>query len=170
VAGILGKYLLLCGLKKLGFSSTHIESLEYKKNNRPHLSSLPHLDFNISHSGSLVVCALSTNVRLGIDVEKQKPVNILNLKEQFSPGQWEELENASDPVKLFYQYWVQKESVVKAVDSEYLIPFAEIDIQPNRATINNKVWYLTSLNIEPSYCSWLTTDCLADIVMEQVFV
>ena len=168
ILSILGIQLLLCGLQKLGFDKEHIEALKHNKNNRPYLEKLPQLDFNISHSESLTVCALSMDVHIGIDIEKEKPVDIHHFKDQFSSAQWEEMETSQEPEKLFFDYWAQKEAVFKGSNSDSTTPFSEIDIHPNRAIIHNNTWYLTRLDIDPSYCAWLASDELADPIIEEV--
>lgn len=159
----IGKHLLLNGLRQLGFDRKHLSSIQYGHNNRPFLSSLSQLDFNISHSKSLIVCALSLDVKLGIDVEEKSSINILNLKNQLSENQWEQLQGTPDPQAAFYQFWVQKEAIVKADGSGLLQDFSEIDIQGQRAFLNEQRWLLHELAIDSNYCAWLATDQMVEI-------
>lgn len=168
IAGLLGKQLLSDGLKKFGIQQNGLQELKYKKNHRPYLEKFPRIDFNISHSGSLVVCALGKDIRVGIDVEKRDSINLANFKTQFSKDQWEELNYSIHPKNLFYKYWVQKESLIKADGSEVPTQFSDIDIQSNRAILNNDTWYLTSVFIEPDHETWLAADALSEIEIDRM--
>ena len=46
------------------------------------LPGLPNVDFNLSHSGDLVVCAMSTGSRVGIDVEAVRDVELSGFGER----------------------------------------------------------------------------------------
>lgn len=169
IRGILGKMLLLKGVKQLGNANKHsLNDLKYTEHNRPFLSS-SNLDFNISHSNSLVVCALSKQVRLGIDVEFQNQANILNFKNLFSLTQWEALETTANPHQLFYQYWAQKEAISKADGSGLSSPFNQIEIHYNSASYNNKYWLLQSIDIDDQYSAWLATEREVNLLLYEVF-
>lgn len=145
---LVGKLLLLHGLKTLQLDQTHLTAMAYTHTQRPYLASLPHFDFNISHSHQLVVCAMSLDTQVGIDTEYFKELNLLALKEQCSPQQWAAIEQAENPQQLFYQFWVQKEALVKADGAGMEIPFAHIDIEFGKANIKGRDWYLQSLDME----------------------
>jgi len=169
LAGIIGKNLLRYGLNKLGIASSVLEAIQYTASSRPYLPLFPKIDFNISHSGSLVTCAISLTVRVGIDVEREKEVAIIHFQSSFSSSQWQMLENAANPQKLFYQLWVQKEALVKADGLSQAICFTDIDIKENMSSIHKRRWFLSPLAINPLYCAWLATDCIGNILTEQVF-
>ncbi|MEM9824092.1 MAG: 4'-phosphopantetheinyl transferase superfamily protein [Bacteroidota bacterium] len=158
VASVMGKHLLLKGLSFLGFTRENIKSFQYGKNNRPFLASLPQLDFNISHSGQFIVCALSTDAKVGIDIEKKESINLLNFRNQLTENQWEDLQGSEQPETLFYQLWVQKEALVKADGSGLQYPFSTIDIQQQRALLNEQTWLLQPIDLAPEYCVWLASN------------
>ena len=60
--------------------------------------------FNISHSGNLIVCAFSES-KIGIDIEKIRNVNIENFRSYFSDDEYTDIANSSAINKLFFQYW-----------------------------------------------------------------
>src|SRR3954462_7522020 len=68
VASILGIQLLRLGLSKIGFEAHAVHALQYTRDNRPYLHGVEALDFNVSHSEEIVVCALSRRLHLGVDV------------------------------------------------------------------------------------------------------
>lgn len=168
LAGIIGKNLLRYGLRKLGLEATALEAMQYTATNRPYLAHDPWVDFNLSHSESLVVCAISVVARVGVDVEKEKAISLVNFQASFSGRQWETLESSAHPQKLFYQLWVQKEALVKADGSGLGVPFAEIDMMENTSLLQQDRWFLTRLEIDPLYCSWLACSKKVAVTTEQV--
>lgn len=76
-----------------------------QKGGKPYLESSPH--FSVSHSGNLVVCALSHDI-IGVDIEKQRAVNPKISAKIYSPS-----ESPSDDINELLKTWVLKESYVK---------------------------------------------------------
>lgn len=87
------------------------------------------LHFNISHSGSWVVCVLDS-MPVGIDVEEIKPIDIDLAKRFFSREEVSELLMAPKESKLskFYSLWTLKESYIKAVGKGLSIPLDSFSI------------------------------------------
>ncbi len=85
-AGLFGKLLLLKGLTEYGgYPPGCLNSLSYNDFGRPFIDS--DIDFNISHSGDYVVCAVGTrrrrvptDERVGIDIEKIRPAVLSDFK------------------------------------------------------------------------------------------
>ncbi|MFO7817394.1 MAG: 4'-phosphopantetheinyl transferase superfamily protein [Desulfovibrionales bacterium] len=72
-------------------------------------------DFNLSHSGDYVVLAVS-NRRVGVDIEKVKPIDLEVSRECFHKKEIAYLYAGSqDELNRFYRIWTLKESFVKAV-------------------------------------------------------
>ena len=117
---------------------------------RPYISPLHHnyIDFNISHSGDYVVCAISSFGRIGIDIEETIPVDI-NISEGFlSKQELHCLNNAKiNQSELFYKYWTLKESYLKAIGIGLIDSITELNIgkltfKNNilKREINNEMW------------------------------
>lgn len=105
---------------------------------RPYLDAAgPGLDFNLSHSGRLVACAIVRDARVGIDVESIRPGLDFKplLNHVASPLEREWLEELSEPEarRDFYRMWVLKEAYAKAVGAGLGLPFAEITLMPWRS-------------------------------------
>ena len=79
--------------------------IKRQKGGKPYLENSPH--FSISHSGNLVVCAISQNV-IGVDIEKQRVVNPNLSSKIYSPS-----EDLSSDTNELLKTWVLKESYVK---------------------------------------------------------
>jgi len=69
--------------------------------------------FNISHSGDLVVCALSDEFEMGLDIEQILPVPLVDFKNIMSENEWKEI-TSDEGLTAFYRLWTMKEAVCKA--------------------------------------------------------
>ena len=86
---------------------------------KPFLPDYPKLSFNMSHSGDILAVAISSKCQLGIDVERYKTRHNWEglVKKCFAPEEaayWYNLDKA-ERNRAFYQFWVKKEALVKAV-------------------------------------------------------
>lgn len=151
-----GKLLLLEGLEQFGFNANSLNELKYNEYDRPYLSGA--IDFNISHSGDQVVCAISNNVRVGIDIEEIKPTSFNDFQQVMTDEQWRIINSANDPLRTFYTFWTIKESVIKADSRGLSIPLNDIHISPNSAQLDDRVWHLQELKIHQNYCTHLASD------------
>ncbi len=73
--------------------------------------------FNISHSGSWVICA-ADNEEIGVDVERIHKVDVGISQRFFSSIENKLLSDLQSPTQwldLFYRLWVLKESYIKAI-------------------------------------------------------
>ncbi len=95
--------------------------------------SIAPLFFSLSHTRSLVVCAVSPAYRVGVDTEKIE--NSLDISELvphvFSEYEREWLQCDEVPVRLrrFYQLWTLKESLLKAVGVGLKLPPSHISFR-----------------------------------------
>ncbi|MDQ7089219.1 MAG: 4'-phosphopantetheinyl transferase superfamily protein [Methylococcales bacterium] len=85
---------------------------------KPSITPARDLFFNLSNTETLIVCALSRQPNIGVDVETQQhrshPVDIA--QRFFSPHEVDELLKGpiSSQRQRFFQYWTLKESYIKA--------------------------------------------------------
>jgi 4'-phosphopantetheinyl transferase len=116
------------------------------------------IDFNISHSGGYVVCALTSEGRLGIDIEEIKPIDFKNLKDSMSSVQWEQINESKNMYTSFYDFWTIKESTLKADGRGLSFPLEKVVIHGNQAMLDGRSWYLTKLDISPETSCHLACD------------
>lgn len=113
LGGLLLKYLLFKECKIRNYR------IYYNKTQKPYIENVTNCYFNISHSGQLVACALSSN-EIGIDIEY--------ISDQISLAEWAEIgkqllstqeqeeiihTSADRMIKRYYYYLTQKESFAK---------------------------------------------------------
>lgn len=156
---LIGRLLLQSGLGKLGYSGNVLQNIKKNLFNKPYLNT--DISFNISHSGSCVVCAISLNCEIGIDIEqKAMDSNEIEIfKGHFTRAEWDIISSSVDPEDCFYKMWTRKESVVKADGRGLLLPLNEISVIENSVLISDKKWFIQDLNlVDPNYKLALAID------------
>lgn len=171
-AGMLGKILLRRELMKIYPTSTDIlEQISYSRFRRPFLENVP-LDFNISHSGNVVVCAVSTSGRIGVDVEILQAVELSYLAPQMQETEWQEIQAAPDIYRSFFYHWTRKEALLKANGKGLHLPMNAIAVHNNSAVIEEEKWYLSELNLGNEVVCHLATACPVlenEILVKEIF-
>lgn len=112
-AGLLLRQVL-APYRQVGGSEDWLQVNEYGK---PYWAGRPEVQFNLSHSGEWVVCAVDSQA-VGIDIEKiEAVVNMELAKQFFSCQEWRELAalSFSEQAVAFFRLWTHKESYLKAL-------------------------------------------------------
>lgn len=88
--------------------------------------------FNLTHSNGRALFALARGFEVGVDLEKiQDAVQHLKLSERFfSKIEWEMIKSCSADRQreMFFQYWVGKESVMKAQGTGLRFPLDQCEL------------------------------------------
>jgi len=106
-----GAYLLL---KKL-LVNENITNPTFKteRYGKTYISNFENIYFNLSHSGKMVLCAIS-DMEVGVDIEYNDPEIDLDIaKHYFYNSEYENIMNSKHPTDEFFKYWVLKESYMK---------------------------------------------------------
>ena len=84
---------------------------------RPRLA----LDFNVAHSGGLVVCGVVGSGRIGVDVEEVRPIDVALAGSVFAAEELRYVTDAAPATALrrFYDVWTLKEAYLKAVGTGF---------------------------------------------------
>ncbi|MGI9545187.1 MAG: 4'-phosphopantetheinyl transferase family protein [Cyclobacteriaceae bacterium] len=138
-------------------STFDFNTIVYDNNRRPYLKG-SELDFNISHSGQYVICTMSAEGRVGIDVEFKKAVDLEDFRNTMNDTQWSEIKCSPDPLDKFFQYWTIKESVIKADGRGLSVPLTDIVVEKNTVNYDGKVWYLYPFAIDHDHKCCLASD------------
>lgn len=108
----LGNYLALNG------RSIYFERGPYGK---PYMVGNPQCQYNISHAGDWVVCAIDEKP-VGIDVETIKTIDIRLAKRFFADIEYKQIQHAQDRYKAFFAFWTLKESYIKYMGKGLSLP------------------------------------------------
>ncbi len=157
-----GKFLLKEGMHRLNLDISLLKQLHYNDHRRPIIGAT--FDFNISHSGNLVACALSQHTKIGLDIEKIKPYRDSHLHAFFNEEERLLIADAKDSLDTFYDLWTRKEAVLKADGRGLTLARKKLHFEGNLAIIENDAqWeihnlaineeYAANVAIEPSYRS-----------------
>ena len=157
---LLGKILLLKGLRKLGYFSIGLHDIRFNEFSKPQFDN--NLSFNISHSGKYVVCAVSQTYKVGIDVEEVRSVDVESFSSCFSSSEWLYLKKANDPLLVFYQLWTRKEAVIKADGRGLQIPLSDFEVIDHRVSINSCNWFIYELSVSEGYVAHIATNRICD--------
>ena len=155
--------LLKLALEKNGIEEKE-QIIEISESGKPFLSGSDKIFFNLSHSGNLACCVISSDVN-GIDLESVKTSRI-KMAERFFPKEDIDyiFDSASDDDKAlrFYECWTAKEAFCKmcekALDKVLQIPLSEI---------KENVFCMTKTINNDYVCSVCTKD-KSDIIFEEI--
>jgi 4'-phosphopantetheinyl transferase len=145
-AYLLGKFLTIEGLRRYGFDVDIIRQLQHTEYGRPYIPDAP--DFNISRSGHLVVCAISDQFRVGVDVENIQPIEISDFTEQFTATELRIMKASPCPHAEFFRCWTIKEAVIKADGRGLQLALKEIPTHYTPFSIGEFNWHTYRVNIE----------------------
>lgn len=118
-------------------------------------------DFNLSRSHERVLCAVSTNGRVGVDIEYVKHVDLDAFKAQFSVFEWQEILKDTDPVRKFYGFWTRKEALVKLDGRGLGLALANVPLEA--ADFNGLKVHSLNVKIDDAYAAALACEAQADI-------
>lgn len=129
VGAVLAKYMLL-KFFRISFSAQHISYGHYGK---PYLRDYTNAQFNISHSGKFVACAVSDHP-IGVDIQEIVPYHRDVAKCVFDQEKLSQIESSPDPSIEFTKLWTQKEAYLKMVGIG-LLESVDKKVLPKRATV-----------------------------------
>jgi len=163
-----GKLLLQKALKK---TNKHwmIEQLMFTEKGKPHFAK-GSLNFNISHSGDLVVLVINDGPECGIDVEMHRPIDYAKFTKKFTDKEWEQIESADDSQRQFFHFWSVKESVIKA-DGRGIEVLGKTEIiTEHEAICDATLWQIQPFELADGYSSCVaSSQTIGQIVPERVF-
>jgi 4'-phosphopantetheinyl transferase len=110
----------------------HTVRFAYSSYGKPALAGGHALQFNLSNSGDVAVCAVSLSRHVGADVERIRPIDDMDgvFRRICSHGEariWDGL-TAPERVEAFFRSWTVKESCAKAVGLGFSTPVDEIEV------------------------------------------
>jgi 4'-phosphopantetheinyl transferase len=146
---LLGLYLLRYSLKQFE-KKLDISELNFNSNSKPYLNG-ENLEFNISHSGDIVVCAISDQFEIGIDIEILKDIDVGDFKGQMTDNELKKVIYANDVTASFFDFWTQKEAVLKAQGSGIIEFMQSFEIIDKRTTLNHSHFFIKEIPLDDRY-------------------
>lgn len=152
---LLGRILLFKGIEEIYKDNPHHKVIKHTKYNKPYFDD-DIIRFNISHSGEIVVCALSNEHDIGIDIEIVRDIGIVDYKSQMTENEWDNIVYSGNMKDSFFDYWTQKEAVIKAHGHGLTIPLQSFEILDNTTKINDEKFYLKEMKIDEKYKCYIS--------------
>ena len=147
-AFVLGRLLLKMGLAELNLSDD-LDQISIDENGKP---TLRHCFFNISHTKGMIVCAISNECEIGIDVELMDEVDLLAFEDWFTKMEWKDIHDAKNSLDRFYWYWTRKESIIKALGMKLSeLNKLLLDKDQDSFIENDKEWFIETLDFNKKY-------------------
>lgn len=147
---LLGYLLLSEGLKKVYDYEISFEDIQRTKYKKPNFRNSS-IKFNISHSGQIAVCAFNEKRELGIDIEEIVDIEVEDFKSQMTEIEWYNLKKSENQKFFFFQYWTQKEAVVKAYGQGLGINLNSFEVIDNKTKINEQNFFVKEIFIDKNY-------------------
>jgi 4'-phosphopantetheinyl transferase len=147
--------------RRLGRAPEQI-AYTYNAFGKPSLATGDDLAFNLSHCDDLAVLAMGRVGRLGVDVERPRPVEASVAAEHFAPGEYSVLGTMTGDAWLqgFYRCWTRKEAIVKALGGGLSIPLKsfEVELAADRPAAlklikgdDRHAWTIRHLDLAPDF-------------------
>jgi 4'-phosphopantetheinyl transferase len=166
-ARLLGKLLLdyAFQVKAAGSGFSILERLEYNSAGKPFVSGEP--DFNISHSGEMIVLSLVDEGMTGIDIEMIRPVNFRDFIRYLPELSDFDAMEPSQRQSEFYCCWTKKEAVLKGEGTGLSGNIDQVILQMDEAFIFDRKWHLRKIDCGSDYCCHVSTserysECLVE--------
>lgn len=149
--------------------STNIIRFNYNQYGKPSLDladdqTVP-IQFNITHSDDMALCALTLNHAIGIDIEKMIERSYLDIAKRFySPQENQALAALPTHKQMagFYRLWARKEALAKAIGKGLQFSLTDFSVSADAVTetihAENKIWTVMSLDIPSDYQAALASD------------
>ena len=104
----------LCERLGVSLESGQPFAIDYKKEGKPYLIGEPDINFNLSHSGDYVCCAVA-DVPVGVDIQKKVTVKSRIAERFFTGADNQKLSACGEEERedLFFRMWSIKESFIK---------------------------------------------------------
>ena len=123
--------------------------------------------FNTAYSGNIAICIINTSGETGIDIEKIIPVDLSLYQDYFTLKEWNNINAINDMFDSYLQFfhlWTRKEAILKASGNGLLIPLNTIEVLDSIVNLNNKTYYLQTINLHKDFICHIATEVLYENV------
>jgi 4'-phosphopantetheinyl transferase len=137
-----------------GASGRRVEprELRYTENGKPHAPGLP--QFSITHTGSWVLCAVSSAGAIGIDAEALAPLAAL--------PRWlsvfdDEERAAARSARAALSLWTTKEAALKACGARFA-ELPQVRVRGRKVQFRGRRWHCRAPHVVPGLIARLVTE------------
>jgi 4'-phosphopantetheinyl transferase len=126
------------------------------------------LRFNLSHAGERALLAITIGLEVGVDIEEERPIDVMDLARRFfSSPESDALEALprAEQVPAFFRCWTRKEAFIKALGDGFSFPLDGFEVSlaedpappllrscsADPAQLDN--WRIVSLPTDPGYAA-----------------
>ncbi len=163
---ISGKLMLLWLLRERGSELT-LDDIKTTAFHRPYFENGP--DFNIAHSGTMVICCLADAGRVGIDIELVKETDLTDFADYFTSTEWAQILRYPEKSDGFYDFWTRKEAVLKAIGTGLHTPLSAIDVSEDSFRYDLIDYHLRRLSVHTEYkCHFASTLAAPDVRLVRI--
>ena len=163
--------LILASALNIDAAAVHFS---YEAAGKPHLEGESGPWFNVSHSGGMALIAIASDRRVGVDIERIRPMADHDPAMYFSPDEVWALQRlpAQQREKAFFRCWTRKEAYLKARGDglgfglqKFSVSLAP-DLSPRLLHVAGypqepSLWDFWDLNIDPAFCASLVVETRA---------
>jgi 4'-phosphopantetheinyl transferase len=103
--------------------------------------------FSISHAQNWVICVLTQQSKIGIDLEFTREINLNPLEILFDKIEWQQILNAVSPKHQLTMLWTQKEAVSKASGTGLPDDLSSIKVVDDGVFYLEKKWFLKQISL-----------------------
>lgn len=164
---LLGRKLLFTGIKEVHGKELPEQKIKLTPFNKPYFDG-ESIRFNISHSGEMVVCAISEQTDMGIDIEWISDIPLDDYKVQMTDYEWNEIIGSSDQKAAFFTYWTRKEAVIKAHGEGLSIPLQSFEVIGNKTLLDEELFYVKELKIDEQYKCFISSMKECEIHIKEI--
>ena len=165
-----GKLLLQTGLRQLNRTpeNNYLSKLRYQQKGRPYLTD-DLTDFNLSHSSELVVCAITEQGRLGVDVQKVIPIPPQLAQLFLSEHEWDTISRTLTNEQII-KLWTNKEAIAKLTGNGLSLSFNSLSSYGKQClVVDETLIYTQDINLESNYACSMASDCkIQDVIISHV--
>ena len=165
VLRLAGKLLLQEAFKGIDIANKlSLSDILLNDNGKPVTANHP-IYFNTAYSGNIAVCIISTKGETGIDIEKIKPIDLSLYQDYFTLNEWNNINSMNNILESYHQFfhlWTRKEAILKASGKGLIFPLNTIEVIDSTVNLNNKTYYLQTINLHKDYICHIATEALYD--------
>ena len=127
----------------------NLNQLKYTEKGKPFFDDK--VSFSLGYTDGCTVLVLSKESKVGVDIEKIKPIVIKDYKDYFSAKEWEAILNAADQELQFYRLWTRKEALAKAIGLGMFMGFEELAVLKNNLIFLGQKWVIETEVLDGDY-------------------